>query len=55
VTLPDIGYGTAYGGSREEALLQAEDMLDRIENILALLDRADRPEVMDLPVSACIC
>ncbi|MGE0258091.1 MAG: type II toxin-antitoxin system RelE/ParE family toxin [Alphaproteobacteria bacterium] len=25
------------------------DMLDRIENILALLDRADRPEVLDLP------
>ncbi len=25
------------------------DMLDRIENILALLDRADRPEVMDIP------
>lgn len=25
------------------------DMLDRIENILALLDRANRPEVMDLP------
>jgi proteic killer suppression protein len=24
-------------------------MFDRIENILALLDRADRPEVMDLP------
>jgi proteic killer suppression protein len=24
-------------------------MLDRIENILSLLDRADRPEVMDLP------
>ena len=24
-------------------------MLDRVENILALLDRADRPEVMDLP------
>jgi len=24
-------------------------MLDRIENILALLDRANRPEVMDLP------
>ena len=25
------------------------DMLDRIENILALLDRANGPEVMDLP------
>ena len=25
------------------------DMLDRIENILALLDRADSPEVLDLP------
>ena len=24
-------------------------MLDRIENILALLDRADGPEVMDIP------
>ena len=25
------------------------DMLDKIENILALLDQANRPEVMDLP------
>lgn len=25
------------------------DMLEKIENILALLDRADRPEGMDLP------
>jgi toxin HigB-1 len=25
------------------------DMLDRIENILAVLDRADAPEKMDLP------
>lgn len=24
-------------------------MLDKIENILALLDRADRPEAMDVP------
>jgi len=29
-------------------------MLDKIENILALLDRADRPEVMEFPVSAFI-
>ena len=25
------------------------DQLEKIENILALLDRADRPEAMDLP------
>ncbi len=26
-----------------------QDMREKIENILALLNRADRPEVMDLP------
>jgi antitoxin HicB len=35
VTFPDIGYGATYGASREEALLQAEDMLD--EAILGMI------------------
>jgi antitoxin HicB len=35
VTFPDIGYGATYGASREEALLQAEDMLE--EAILGMI------------------
>jgi proteic killer suppression protein len=30
-------------------LYERGDQLEKIENILALLDRADRPEAMDLP------
>ena len=35
VTLPDIGYGATQGGTLEEALLQAEDMLE--EAILGMI------------------
>ena len=35
MTFPDIGYGATYGASREEALLQARDMLD--EAILGMI------------------
>jgi antitoxin HicB len=35
VTLPDIGYGATQGDTLEEALLQAEDMLD--EAILGMI------------------
>jgi antitoxin HicB len=35
VTFPDIGYGATYGATWEEALLQAEDMLE--EAILGMI------------------
>jgi antitoxin HicB len=35
VTFPDIGYGATYGATREEALRQAEDMLE--EAILGMI------------------
>jgi antitoxin HicB len=39
VTLPDIGYGATQGGTLEEALAQAEDMLE--EAVLGMMAHGD--------------